>query len=183
MQETEAFISFEKNTKIMDIMFKVIAVVMVVVAIAASVIMVLSLNSGESLFGIYFYIAAAAVAIYVFVALPLGLVTLGRKSLIALYKAYSKVLGHRPRNAVDEIWEGRGTPKEEIVNNFERLNSLGFFENIFIDKEQLIVNIPEQEGHEFICPVCGGQTIIQDGDSVCDFCGAIKEEENNNENI
>ena len=56
----------------------------------------------------------------------------------------------------------------------------GFFEGLFIDKQNKIVNMGcgcEQK-NEFVCPVCGGKNEVGDSDSKrCSFCGVIAEGE------
>ncbi|MCH5164255.1 MAG: hypothetical protein J1F36_04485 [Clostridiales bacterium] len=178
MQETAQFIKYEKSSVAMDISSKILAAALFLAVIVSAVLGFVLYD--ETYFNIYFYITIAAAIVYVFVPLPIGIVAQKRKHVLELYRSYATVLSRNPRNAVTEIRESLGTDEAHIVDNFIKLNEKGFFESIFIDKEQLIVNSGniDMDSREYTCPVCGGTSSVAEGGAdVCGFCGAIQEKE------
>ena len=177
MQVTETFLAYERSTTVMDIISRVLAVFLFSAVIVTAV---LGLVLGEGAFNVYFYCTAAAAVIYAAVAFPLGIVAYKRGGNIALCRAYSRVLNRDPRNAVTVIHEGLGVPEKEVVASYKKLSEMGFIENVIIDEEKMLVCLEsEAPDREFVCPVCGGKTLLSGDEDVCEFCGAIKEKENN----
>lgn len=178
MNETEAFIRYEKTTTVLDISSKILAGAMFLTLVVSSILGFALYETAK--FTVYFYVAAGAGVIYAFVAMPIWIVTQRRRDNVELCRSYQKVLGRNPSNAVVEIREATRVKDEKIVENFVRLQSLGFFEGLFIDKQNKIVNMGcgcEQK-NEFVCPVCGGKNEVGDSDSKrCSFCGVIAEGE------
>ncbi|MBR2967627.1 MAG: hypothetical protein IKC35_02475 [Clostridia bacterium] len=181
MNETEAFIKYEKTTTMLDISSKILAATMFLALVVSSIL-------GFALYGttnftVCFYVAAAAGVIYAFVAMPIWIITQRRRDNVELCRSYQKVLGRNPSNAVAEIREATGVKDEKIVENFARLEALGFFDEIFIDKQNKIVNCGhlDKKKCDFVCHICGGKNEKSGIESEkCGFCGAIAEREEGN---
>lgn len=183
MEETKAYINYQKKTKVMKTFATAVGGIMTAVAVVA-LLVGLIFFAGSDGFMVGLYVIFGALIVVIGLCLPLLLAAKKRKDILDLYVAYSRVLRHNPHNAVSEIVESRGAKKEDVINNFVMLNSLGFFDEIFIDEKEFVVNSghDEKPSHEFKCPKCEGVTAIEDGkENVCAFCGTIKEDENEKE--
>lgn len=188
MIQTEKFLKYEKTTNGINIASVIIAVV-AFLTIAGGLGLLFLVNS-VSAFGdetqsndssvLIFSVIAVGVGLFAFVALPLRIVGLKRRQNVALCRSYERVLSHDPHNAVEEIHQATGEKNEKIVADFKKLNALGFFSDLHINEEECVVNRGEtSELREFVCPACGGVTMIKNGcDDTCEYCGAIAEKEN-----
>lgn len=182
MQETDSLKKYEKNTYTMDILSKVFGAVFSAITV---VMLVLGFVLSSSLsFNVFFYVAIGCACMSLLIPIPLGIISNKHKKIIALQRSYSTVLSRHPNNAVDEIWEKLGVQREVIVADFIKLSSMGFFDDIFIDEQQQIVNmgVNGEKKEEFTCSACGGKTLTAEGNAnICAFCGAINEKESVND--
>lgn len=178
MKETQAHKSYEKTTFI--IKTTTIALVFFDAISLIALIICSAIFDGSDGFMITLFVLTGMIAVTSAAIIPLFLATKKRVAILNLYIAYSRVLSHNPNNAVTEIWQARGTSKEEIVSDFKALDSLGFFDSININEQEQVVNVidAQEPSHEFICPNCLGTTIVEDGkNDLCAFCGTIKEKD------
>lgn len=176
MQETEAFRKYQRAAVVLDAVSKVIAIAAFLTVMASSVLGIVLFEKINP--KTCFVIAVAASGTFAFVAVPLIFVSQQKKNAVKLCRSYLKVLGRNPKNAVEEIHEALGTAFEKIVEDFVKFKKMGFIDELFIDSESNVVNSGLNNEREFDCPVCGGKTVIKQGEEdVCGFCGAIKEKE------
>lgn len=177
MNETTAFIEYERKTKILTISS---FVVMAISLLATILFGILGLTLGEegTFPPLYFGMIGGAV-IYFAVGLPLNFAARKRRSVVVRYNALSKVLMRNPHNSVAEISEALGIEPRKVVSDFDELNKLGFFERLSIDTDNLKVDLYTGEKETFVCPNCGGTNEIELGsEQECAFCGAINEKGN-----
>lgn len=177
MQETSKFISYQKNIKWLEVAIGLCAVGMAFM-IASIIIDFVEGNKPELIVVSLCSVATCGTSMTL-----LCHMVVKRKSVVRLCTSYMRVLSKKPHNAVDEIYESKGTPKEEVIRNFEYLVSLGFLEGVYIDKEAQVVNMGEDAStHDFVCPICSGTTTVEDGqEDKCAFCGSIKENDEKKE--
>lgn len=171
MKETEAFVRYEKRTRIMNLVFKIGSIVL----LATSLILAI-LNLTLRLDPTLDIVVLVLLLVYFVVMLPMLMVTTRRRTNVVLYRSYSRVLARNPHNSVGEISASCGMRPEKIVDDFMRLNALGFFEGMTIDKAACKVDLDtgETTGAEFVCPMCGGKTVLSEGqEHKCAFCGAV----------
>ena len=69
MNETEAFIRYEKTTTVLDISSKILAGAMFLTLVVSSILGFALYETAK--FTVYFYVAAGAGVIYAFVAMPI----------------------------------------------------------------------------------------------------------------
>lgn len=173
MNETPAFIIYEKKTKAL----KIIALVLMVASLVCVAIFgILELIMNESS---PFYYGILVGTVFYALTLPLYFIAKKREAIIIRYNAYIKVLMRNPHNSVTEISEVCKVDPKVVVTDFDMMNRLGFFENLKVDIENRKVDlICAEEKRVFVCPICGGTNqIALDGEQICEFCGAINEKE------
>ena len=177
MRETEAFKKYQKTAKFIDAVSKITAIVAFLTVLTASIVGIIMVDKMDVT--LCFYLAIGGAMVLAVVAVPLSFISQRKTNTVKLCRSYLVVLCRNPKNAVEEIHEALGTPRENIVSDFVRLNKMGLLAELYIDSEQKIVNSGVAESRIFDCPVCGGKTEIKAGEAdVCAFCGAIKEKEN-----
>lgn len=177
MNETAAFVRYEKRTAVMSVLSIVFAAVFLA-SVCIFAVLGLVLGGGEQ-FPIYYWFMLGSAVIYAGVALPLNFIANRRKVNVTLYRAYAKVLVRNPHNSVAEISEVCNRTESAIIADFVKLKELGFFDEIEIDDENKRVSVGSpacEERNETVCPKCGGKMVSRDDSAyVCEFCGVVSE--------
>ncbi len=175
MNDTPAFIKYEKTTRALKIGATVTMIISLLCVLGGGISELFLRND----FVVPFCLVAAGCVVYA-AMLPLYFIANKRRAVIVRYNAYKKVLMRNPHNSVAEICEVKKVEPDVVVADLEMMVKSGFFEGLSVDVEGKKADLfTGAEKQIFVCPVCGGKNHIDIGDEQkCEFCGAIKEKEN-----